>query len=228
MKLSIPMTQEETKAGWLYLILQLVLLPWFLTALSALLQWPSSPAVLNFLMFAINFGFVLLIFHRFLWQSLKAALSNPIACLRTALFGLVAYYLTDLMLGIVIRDLSPDFSNLNDANIISMTREHYTLMALGTVLLVPITEETLYRGLIFGILQKRSRLAAYLVSVPVFCLIHITGYIGEYEPLQLLLGFLQYVPAGICLAWAYEKSDTIWAPILMHITINQIALSLMR
>lgn len=214
--------------GWLFLLIQLVFLPWLLSAVSAITGWPSSPAVLNFLMFAINFLFTVLIFHRFLWQSLKAMLRAPFLCLRAAFLGLIVYYLADLLLGTLIRSFSPAFSNLNDANIISMTQEHYALMALGTVLLVPIAEEVLYRGLIFGALHKRSRLAAYLVSVPAFCLIHVVGYIGVYEPLQLVLGFLQYVPAGLCLGWAYEKADTIWAPILMHISINQIALSLMR
>jgi membrane protease YdiL (CAAX protease family) len=39
---------------------------------------------------------------------------------------------------------------------------------------------------------------------------------------------VQYLPAGLALAWAYEKADTIWAPILMHMTINQISITFMR
>jgi len=39
---------------------------------------------------------------------------------------------------------------------------------------------------------------------------------------------VQYLPAGIAFAWAYEKSDTILTPILMHISINQIGIAALR
>ena len=58
----------------------------------------------------------------------------------------------------------PDFSNVNDTSIMELTQQNYTLMAIGTVLLVPVVEETLYRGVVFGSLYKRSRVAAYTVS----------------------------------------------------------------
>ena len=46
--------------------------------------------------------------------------------------------------------------------------------------------------------------------------------------LELFLSFLQYVPAGLCLAWSYEKADSIWAPILIHIAVNQMGNLAMR
>ena len=228
MKLSISMTPDENKMGWLFLSIQLIFLPRLLTAINALLEQPMSLALLNFLMFAINFLLAVLIFHRFLWQSLKTAIRSPIRLLRPAFLGFVFYYLADLVMRELIQAVCPDFSNLNDQSIISMTQDHYALMAIGTVILVPVVEELLYRGLIFGSLQKKSRIVAYLVSVPVFCMIHIVNFIGVYTPIQLALSFLQYVPAGICLAWAYERADSIWAPILMHTAINQIAISFSR
>jgi membrane protease YdiL (CAAX protease family) len=99
-------------------------------------------------------------------------------------------------------------------------------MVIGTVVLVPIVEETLYRGLIFGLLPKR--ILRYAVSVGAFCAIHVMGYIGYYEPLHLLLCFMQYIPAGLVLAYAYERSGSIFAPILIHMAINGIAMLFMR
>ena len=99
-------------------------------------------------------------------------------------------------------------------------------MTLATVLFVPVAEETLFRGLLFRGLWDRSPIAAWCVSVAVFSLVHIIGYIGTYPPLMLLMAFVQYLPAGICLAYAYRKADTIFAPILMHIAINQVALQM--
>ena len=96
------------------------------------------------------------------------------------------------------------------------------------VILVPLVEEVLYRGLIFRNLYRSSQVAAYLVSMAAFAAIHVLAYIGSESVTTLVLCFLQYLPAGLCLAYAYRKSDTILAPILMHIAINQVALSLVQ
>ena len=37
---------------------------------------------------------------------------------------------------------------------------------------------------------------------------------------KMLMALLQYLPAGLCLAWSYAKSDTIFAPILIHALVN--------
>ena len=124
--------------------------------------------------------------------------------------------------------IDPEFANVNDQSIAQMAEKHYALMVFFTVLLVPITEETLYRGLLFQGLQRKSRVLAYLVSVSVFAWIHVMGYIGSFDALTLVLCFVQYLPAGAILALAYEKTDTIITPILIHIIINQIGISAMR
>ena len=102
------------------------------------------------------------------------------------------------------------------------------LMLIGTVILVPPVEECLFRGLIFGLFHRRSRLAAYAVSSLLFCAIHVIGYIGYYEPLHLLLCFVQYLPAGLALGWAYEFSGSIYAPTLIHMAVNAIGILSMR
>lgn len=228
MKLSISMTRNEVRFGWLFLALQLLVLPVLLVLVNALLPVPLSNASLNFLMFVIDFGLALLIFHRFLLASARFSAAAPFRCLRFAAIGLILYYLATFLVGMFIQAVYPDFSNANDSSIHSMAQENYSLMLAGTVLLVPVTEETLYRGLVFRGLREKSRVAGYILSTLFFALIHVTGYMGAVSPTVLLLCLLQYIPAGICLAWAYEKADSIWTPILMHMAINQISMSYMR
>jgi membrane protease YdiL (CAAX protease family) len=70
-----------------------------------------------------------------------------------------------------------------------------------------------------------------ILSICLFSLVHLLGYIGQYTPLQFFLAFLQYVPAGIALCGAYITSGTIFAPILLHTAINglgMLSLYLMR
>ena len=41
------------------------------------------------------------------------------------------------------------------------------------------------------------------------------------------MGVRPFFPAGIALAWAYEKADTIFAPVLMHCLINAVSFGLL-
>ena len=228
MKLSVPMTRTEICFGWIYLCLQLFLLPSLLVMVNQYFGQPLTLAALNFAMFALNFLVATLLFHRYLLESARLSLAEPLRCLRAAFLGLLLYYLGNMVVSRLIFAIDPDFANVNDANISAMTQQQSTLMVIGTVLLVPPVEEVFYRGLIFRGLYNKSRIAAYLVSTLVFSAVHILGYIGLSNWPTLALCFLQYVPASIALAWAYERADSIWAPILMHMTVNQIGILAMR
>lgn len=226
--LSISLTPAERILGLAYIPVQILFLPAILVQGNLLLNNPLTEVQLNFVLFCLDFICVTVIFHRFLLQSAKLALNTPWQVLRYAGAGLLLYWIGSFIVSYFIVAVYPDFSNVNDSSIAELTQQNYTLMSVGTVLLVPITEELLYRGVVFGSIYKRSRIAAYAVSVLVFAALHVVGYIGFYEPVHLLLCFLQYIPAGLCLAWAYVMADTIWAPILMHIAINQMGVLAMR
>lgn len=222
------MTRRETLLGWSYLLISVFVLPFALALFNVFLEKPMSNTVLNLVLLWINFAAVTVIFRRFLVSSVKLAMDSFGRCLRFCFFGFSIYYLASLLIARVIGAFLPDFSNVNDEAIMDLFQEHPKLMAFTTVFLVPITEETLYRGLFFQGFQRKNRLFAYCLSTLVFAGIHVIGYIGRYDFMTLLVCYIQYLPAGITLAWAYEKSDTIVAPILMHITINQIGTSVMR
>ena len=228
MKLSIAMTRRETIQGWIFLLISVFALPTVIFHAVALLKLPLSEAELNILYFFVDFIVTLILFRRFLMASCKKMLASIWRTLRFAALGFLMYYGAMILLSHIIIWILPDFSNVNDAAINELSQEHYSLMALCTVFLVPVTEETLYRGLLFQSFQRKNRLFAYGLSTAVFAGIHVFGYIGLYDWLTLLLCFVQYLPAGIALAWAYEKADTIFAPILIHLTINQIGMSAMR
>lgn len=227
-KLSVTTSKNEMICGLAYIGIQILLLPVLLAQGNLLLGKPLSAVQLNFLLFCIDFICVAVIFRNFLWRSAKQSLSSPFRCLRSAVIGLLLYWLGTYAVNFLIFAVSPDFSNVNDASIYELVQENYTLMTIGTVILVPIVEETLYRGVIFGNLYRKNRLAAYVISTFIFASLHVIGYISQFEPMQLALCFLQYIPAGLCLARAYVSADSIWAPILMHMTINQIGALAMR
>lgn len=224
----ISMTRSEAIWGNRYLLFQLIFLPSLISVALAFL-WPSATALhLNLICWGINFCAVMGIFHRFLGNSLKHALKNPAKILLTAVIGFFAYQILSIALSVALVLLFPNFFNVNTANIASIAKQNHLLMALGTVVLVPIVEEVFYRGVIFGLMKRRSTLLAYALSIVMFCLIHVMGYVGHYTPLHLLICTLQYIPAGIVMAASYHYTDNILTPTLIHMTVNAIAMLSMR
>ena len=228
MKLSIHMTRRETYYGFIYLIVQFFLLPPVISLVLPFLPESVNDAQINFVYYLVNFFAISLILRKFLWQNAERMSMYPGYFFRVVLLGLARYLVLNSLVGYLLLWLDPGYFNANDAAIAEMVHSELTLIAAGTILLVPLAEECLFRGLIFGNLRKKSRLLAYILSLAAFSVIHITGYIGIYTPMQLLISFLSYLPAGLCLAWAYEKADTIFAPILIHAAVNAIAIYGMR
>ena len=219
---------QETVSGFLYMAFQFLLLPGLLTFVNGSLDQPLSDAEINFVFYLINFIAILLILRRFLGNSLDNVWQHPILFLEAVILGFVFYYLCNYCITWVMEKSFPGFSNYNDEAIAAMNRSNHFLMFIGTVVLVPPAEECFFRGLIFRNLYPKSKWAAYIVSILAFSIIHILGYIGQYSALELLVAIAQYLPAGLCLAWAYTRSDTIFAPILIHAAINYIGISKLR
>ena len=96
-------------------------------------------------------------------------------------------------------------------------------MFICTVILVPITEECLVRGMIFGPICRKSPLLAYVVSAAVFAGLHLIAGIGSVSWVTTLQNFLGYLPSGIVLGWMYQRTGTIAGPIFLHCFMNLIA-----
>lgn len=227
-KLSVTTTFHERLWGLIYLALQLLILPSLLVLCNLLFHLQLTDSKINFLFFALNFICVTVIFHRFLLDNGKNALRAPLFVMATTIGGYFLYTFFSSVVSILIQGLYPDFFNVNDSYISTMVADDFKLMIVGTVFLVPITEESLYRGLIFGSLYNRSRVLAYAVSTLAFAALHVISYIGAYSPIHLLFCLLEYIPAGLILGWAYARTDSLWTPILIHTLVNGIAVSVMR
>lgn len=215
---------RESIWGTCYLLFQMLALPSFLYWANGQADTPLSDPELNFLFYIVNFVAILLIFHDFLARSLSQLLHHPIDGLQAAILGFVAYYVCFYAIDWVVSLVLPGYTNYNDESIAVLSRGNYFLMFIGTVILVPPVEECLYRGLIFRNLYKKSHWAAYCISIAAFACLHILGYIGTYSAAELIIAFIQYIPAGLWLAWSYIKGESIFVPILIHAAVNFITI----
>lgn len=180
---------------------------------------PEVLLFLNLCYFAVNFAAIMAIFWNFLCRSFAPIKKFGWFMLAIAIsYGI--YYTLSLPISMAyeIFRLSPE--NLNQDAVSAMMLQEPLLMGLCTVIFAPVTEECLCRGLIFGPLCRKCPWLAYAVSSIVFALLHVLGAIGVSAPLDLILSFLMYLPAGLALGFAYQRTRSIWASILLHAFIN--------
>jgi membrane protease YdiL (CAAX protease family) len=222
------LNRKEKIFGTCWLIFQTLFFATFLQVLNLLLPTPLPQTEVNLVFFVVNFTAVALIFRRYLWAQIRLVpeVFDKVLCF--AITGFAAYMVMNFLLMQVLFALNPDFTSVNDVTIQKLAAEDYAIMFFGTVLLAPITEETLFRGLAFRGVYDHSPVLAWILSVTLFALVHILGYIGFYPFEMLLLCFVQYLPAGICLAAAYRLSGSLLSPILIHALVNLLAMLSLR
>lgn len=227
--LSYSMTRGETVFGWIFLFLQqLLILP--VALLLELMGIHLSTAWLNIVFFVLNFIIVAIGMRKYLRSNLRHFGNHFGHCLGIATIGFLVYWAVNLLISIAITLYWPEFTNANDANLTAMSGECYWVFFACTVLLVPITEEVLFRGVLFGSVYKLSPAVAYFFSALIFSAIHVVPYIGSegFTPAAALVSLVQYLPPSLCLAWVYEASGTIFAPALVHCAVNLIGVLAMR
>ena len=86
------------------------------------------------------------------------------------------------------------------------------MLGVGMIIVAPVVEEITFRALLFRGLRQRWPLppAAFLSGF-VFAAFHLSA--TTLIPLTL---------TGIVIAWAYDRTDSIWAAILPHAGLNAI------
>ncbi len=226
---SCPMTKAETIFGWVYLFMhQLIILP--VVLLLKLSGIHLSAALLNILFFILNFLIIAICMQKYLRADLRHFSNHFGHCLGIATAGFAVYWAVNMVISIAISLYWPEFTNANDANLAAMSADHYWVFFGCTVFLVPITEEVLFRGVLFGSVHKLNPAVAYIFSALVFSAIHVVPYIGKegFTLTTAVISLVQYLPPSLCLAWVYEKSGTIFAPALVHCAVNLIGVLAMR
>lgn len=90
------------------------------------------------------------------------------------------------------------------------------LVVLAVVILAPIAEEVFFRGIVFNAwLREGGRRSALIGSSALFAIIHLS--LVSLVPIFLL---------GLALAWVYQRSGSLLAPMAMHATVNGISVAL--
>ena len=168
---------KEKIIGTVWLVFQTSFFAMLLQWLNTLLPAPLPQTEINLIFFSVNFTAIAIIFRQYLWAQIKLIPEIFEKIFSITVSGFAVYWALKTLLTQVLFALEPDFTNVNDVAIQNLIAENYAIMFVGTVILAPITEEMLFRGLVFRGLYDHTPGLAWVFSVALFALIHILGYI---------------------------------------------------
>ena len=225
--MTLTLTKQEKRWGWVYLAAQMLVIP-SVVAMVCMARGITSEADMNLICFYLNAVLAVVVFRKLLVKSIDRCRGNRKQTLMTALRGFGLYWLASLLVMAMILLLKPDFANVNDQSVSAMVGERPVLMTVAVVFAAPLAEECLFRGWMFTGLAEKSRTLAYMVTCVFFSGVHILPYIGTYDALTLLLCFLQYLAPSFVLCRTCARDDSLCAPLLLHMTINTVALFVAR
>ncbi len=222
------MTTGEKIAGWIYLPVHIVVLPLLLPAILYWLTRGNVPdgAMVNVWYYMIGLVFLLAAQFRFFRENYHVfthSLRNVLLTMAIGYFILLACNYALLLITQLFGGLptSPNDEAVNELLKVDMRR-----MVAAAVIMAPIVEEALFRGMIFGSLRGKHRFWAYALSMVLFALCHVWQYAVVAQSFQPLLSAFAYLPIGFVLAFCYDRTGSIWTPIFFHMFYNALALSM--
>ena len=143
------LSRKELLLGIGYLLFESMILSGLLHLCNGLLPAPLPATDVNLLFFSLNFIAVSVIFRRYLWQQLRRLPGRIWGILTVAGLGLIAYWAMNFLMAQLLFALDPNFFSVNDAGVQQLVEQDYWLMFFSTVFLVPVAEESLFRGVLF-------------------------------------------------------------------------------
>lgn len=192
-------------------VIKVILLILFISGSIVIFQYPAK--LLNMENYVIPLShtlalliFIVLIRKENIKEDLKKFKRNKSSFLIYAILPLLS--VTFLIVEIPVMLMLPNWSNLT--GISSIKSSNVAIMIVYAILLIPVLEGLLFRGLFLdSFLKIYSPLKAIIYSSILFSIIHI-------NPMQTLSAFL----SGLIIGWLYYKTESLLPCILFHSIIN--------
>ena len=211
-------TRAELYRGWVFFALYVFLFPWLMGWVQRSYQGEFPVAEANAVYYLIIAALTFLVF----WSFLRHGFHLLLDWLPENLFAFITGLLGAEALGFLVSLIPLPVQNPN----LMSYREQFALAPASTLLilvvLLPLVEEPLFRGLLFTTARGYSRVLGYVLSVGVYALCSAAQFVYAYGVLDLryLLLMIQYVPMALGLTWCYDRGGSIWSAIALHMVLN--------
>jgi membrane protease YdiL (CAAX protease family) len=211
-------TKSEQLRGWIFFALYVLVFPMIMGLVQRSFEGRLPIAESNVIYYLVCVTLVFLVFWSFLQHAFHLLLDwlpENLFAFFTGLAGAGALHLIVSFIPLPVEN----------PNLISYP-EQYQLSPAATVVilvvLMPIVEETLFRGLLFGVARRYSRILGYVLSTLLFAFYCVWQFVFTYGTVDLryLLLFVQYIPMSLALTWCYDNGGSVWSPIALHMVIN--------
>jgi membrane protease YdiL (CAAX protease family) len=226
-KASAYMTSGELIAGVIFFVIYLAVLPFaadpVFDLIAKLLGTGISDALRNAIYYYALFAVTLIIFHNFISRTSRQAMDRVGDVCKNVLLGTVVMYGLNELVFRLTNLVMTNRTNLNDTTISAQIEDAPRTTLLIIIFIAPFVEEVLFRGLVFGNLKGKYRVAAYVVSCLLFAALHVWQFAVVSREMTYFLLMVQYLVPGLVLAWMYERSGTLWASIVLHMAVNALA-----
>ena len=218
------MTDQERLRGLIFFALYFLVF----RSLKLLVEWAAdryfelylSEAMAAAVYYLIIGVLTVIVFGSFLKNAgsiLRDFLSENLLAFGT---GLVGALVLGLLIGLIpLPVVNPDPATW---------REQFSYSPLATVVilvvLMPLIEEVLFRGLVFGTLRRYSRTMAWIVSGLLFVIYSVWPFAVTQGDVRYLLLAIQYASTAAALTWCYDRGGSIWSSVALHAALDGIAL----
>lgn len=216
------LTRAETLRGWVLFLLYLFVLP--LLNARAQKYFAGDGEVLVAEANVIYYVLVFLLVLASFWGFLRRDFQTLFDWLPENLFWVVAGLLGAGALRVLLSQLPFPVSD----PILAQYLEEFRVAPVPTLalilVLIPLAEETLYRGLLLGRLRDYHRGAALAVCTILYALARVWRYALETGDARYLLLAVLYLPMSLALNLCYDRGGSVWAAVVLHGGINALVL----
>ena len=216
------LTQAEMGRGWVFFALYVLLFPWVMGWVQRSFDGALPVAEANVVYYLLSATLVFLVF----WTFLKHGFHLLLDWLPENLFAFVTGLAGAGVLRFLVSLIPLPVENPNAISYPEQFALAPPATAVILVVLMPIVEEPLFRGLLFGTARRYSRALGYVLSTlvyAVYCVWQFAYAYGQVDLRYLLLA-VEYLPMGLALTWCYDNGGSIWSPIALHAAINAFTL----
>ena len=212
------MTRAEMGRGWVFFALYVLLFPWVMGWVQRSFHGELPVAESNVVYYLLCGTLVFLVF----WTFLKHGFHLLLDWLPENLFAFVTGLAGGEVLTFLVSLIPLPVQN---PNLMSYPEQYYFAPAatiLILVVLMPLVEEPLFRGVLFTTARSYSKVLGYVLSVGVYALYCAAQFVYAYGMLDLryLLLMIQYVPMALALTWCYDRGGSIWSAVALHMVFN--------
>ena len=215
------MTPVQKRIGFALLMVHMFLIPILFLAYAVAVDGEAVDSLnVEFRHYAISFVLIVLTMRGYMRREFDGLLDRPIGSVVTLIMSFLAFmtllYIVSFAIIAIVGDMDADAAE----TVLDITKVNFEVLFIFRVLVLPVVEEVLYRGVVFCRLVEHRRIVIYAVSILLYIVGNTwTAFVFNFD-IRLFVLALQYVPTGFVCAYCYDRSGNLWTSIIFHMLAN--------